>query len=87
MGLQFNAPIKIGFMADWFTHDRSSSALGSLLLIVDMAALPPSNAAPEWQAGSLRWRSSELRAACPLEGLVRTAEYLAVPTRKILGLG
>ena len=31
----------------------------------------PANAAPEWQAGSLRWRSRELVAACPLEGLVR----------------
>jgi hypothetical protein len=28
------------------------------------------NAAPEWQAGSLEWRSRELMAACPLEGLV-----------------
>ena len=29
------------------------------------------NAGPEWQAGSLGWRSSEPLAACPLEGLVR----------------
>jgi hypothetical protein len=28
------------------------------------------NAAPEWQAGSLRWRSGELVVACPLEGPV-----------------
>jgi hypothetical protein len=33
----------------------------------------PSNAAPEWQAGNLGWRCSELMAACPLEGLVRSA--------------
>jgi len=35
-------------------------------------ALPrQTNAAPEWQAGSM-WRlGSELMAACPLEGLVR----------------
>lgn len=30
----------------------------------------PSNAAPEWQAGSKRWRNFDLLAACPLEGLV-----------------
>ena len=30
------------------------------------------NAAPEWQAGSLGWRSRELVVACPLEGLVRS---------------
>ena len=29
-----------------------------------------SNAAPEWQAGSLRWRSREMTVVCPLEGLV-----------------
>ena len=29
-----------------------------------------SNAAPEWQAESLRCRSRELAVACPLEGLV-----------------
>ncbi len=29
------------------------------------------NAAPEWQADSLRWRSREIMEACPLEGLVR----------------
>ena len=28
------------------------------------------NAAPEWQAGSLRRRSNGLVVACPLEGLV-----------------
>jgi hypothetical protein len=28
------------------------------------------NAAPEWQARSFRWRSSELMVACPFEGLV-----------------
>ena len=28
------------------------------------------NAAPEWQAESLRCRSRELAVACPLEGLV-----------------
>jgi hypothetical protein len=30
-----------------------------------------SNAAPEWQAGRLGWRSRDLVVACPLEGLVR----------------
>lgn len=29
-----------------------------------------SNAAPEWQARSLWWRSIELMVACPLKGLV-----------------
>jgi len=29
------------------------------------------NAAPEWQAVSLGWRSRELMAACPLKGCVR----------------
>jgi hypothetical protein len=33
------------------------------------------NAALEWQAGSLRWRSGELLVACPLEGLVRPLYY------------
>ena len=28
-------------------------------------------AAPEWQASSLGWRSREIMVACPLEGLVR----------------
>ena len=28
------------------------------------------NAGPEWQAGSLGWRSGEFAVACPLEGLV-----------------
>ena len=31
----------------------------------------PPNAAPEWQAGSMRGRSRELVVTCPLEGLVR----------------
>jgi hypothetical protein len=31
----------------------------------------PSNAAPEWQAKSMWWRSRDLVVACPLEGLVR----------------
>ena len=31
---------------------------------------PPTNAAPEWQAGSLRGRSRELMVACRLEGRV-----------------
>jgi hypothetical protein len=30
----------------------------------------PSNAAPEWQAMSLGWRSRDHVVACPLEGLV-----------------
>lgn len=33
-----------------------------------------SNAAPEWQARSLGWRSREVMAACPLEGLVGWAQ-------------
>jgi hypothetical protein len=28
------------------------------------------NAAPEWQARSMRWCSGELVVACPIEGLV-----------------
>ena len=35
-----------------------------------------SNAVPEWQAGSLGWRSRELVGACPLEGLVRSVYLL-----------
>jgi hypothetical protein len=35
------------------------------------------NAAPEWQAGSIGWRSMKLVEACPLEGLVRT-QYAAL---------
>jgi hypothetical protein len=31
-----------------------------------------SNAAPEWQAWRLGWRSRELLEACPLEGCVRS---------------
>ena len=30
------------------------------------------NAAPEWQARSIGWRSKKLAVACPLEGLVRS---------------
>ena len=33
------------------------------------------NAALEWQAGSLGWRSRELVEACPLEGLVRSVAF------------
>jgi hypothetical protein len=33
--------------------------------------LSASNAALEWQAGRLGWRSWDLMVACPLEGLVR----------------
>ena len=32
------------------------------------------NAALEWQASSLGWRSRELMAACPLKGLVRSEQ-------------
>jgi hypothetical protein len=35
-----------------------------------------SNAVPEWQAGSMWWRSRELKAACPLEGLFEVAPLL-----------
>lgn len=35
-----------------------------------------SNAALEWQAGSLGCRSKEILGACPLEGLVRRLMYL-----------
>jgi hypothetical protein len=31
---------------------------------------PMPNAAPEWQAKSVGWRSRKLVVACPLEGLV-----------------
>jgi hypothetical protein len=34
------------------------------------------NAAPEWQAMSLRWPDGELVVACPLKGLVRSAQIL-----------
>jgi hypothetical protein len=37
----------------------------------DVILTVKSNAAPEWQAKYLRWRSRELEVACPLEGLVR----------------
>jgi len=33
------------------------------------------NAAPEWQAGSMGWRSRVLVVACPLEGLVRRFRF------------
>ena len=39
-------------------------------------ALMP-NAAPEWQAMSLRWPDGELVVACPLKGLVRSAQILS----------
>jgi len=35
-----------------------------------------SNAAPEWQARSLRRRGRDLEVAYPLEGLVRSVESL-----------
>jgi hypothetical protein len=35
-----------------------------------------SNAAPEWQAESLWWRSSRTLGACPLEGCVRSVASL-----------
>ena len=35
----------------------------------------PPNAAPEWQAQSLWWRSREIMVACPLEGLVRSVAF------------
>jgi hypothetical protein len=44
----------------------------------------PSNAAPEWQAGSIGWRSRELVVACPLEGLVRS---VASPQETTADLG
>jgi len=36
-----------------------------------------SNAAPEWQAMNLRWPGGELVVACPLKGLVRSAQILS----------
>jgi hypothetical protein len=39
------------------------------------------NAAPEWQALSMRLRSREIVMACPLEGLVRMATMKATQTR------
>jgi len=41
----------------------------------------PPNAAPEWQAGSLRWRSRLHLGACPLEGLVRRSPYGRIHTQ------
>jgi hypothetical protein len=43
------------------------------------------NAAPEWQAGSLKWRSNEWMVACPLEGHVvwhyfRNSQKLIITT-------
>jgi len=38
---------------------------------VNWFAMVEPNAAPEWQAVSLGWRSRELMAACPLKGCVR----------------
>ena len=42
----------------------------------------PPNAALEWQAKSLGWRSRKLIEACPLEGLVRWPRKL--PLRKAI---
>jgi hypothetical protein len=36
----------------------------------EMLSIDPSNAALEWQAGGLGFRSRVLEVACPLEGLV-----------------
>jgi hypothetical protein len=38
---------------------------------------PAPNAAPEWQAMNLRWPGGELVVACPLKGLVRSAQILS----------
>lgn len=38
-------------------------------------AFEKANASPEWQAGSLGWRSRELMVACPLEGIVRRSHH------------
>jgi hypothetical protein len=35
-----------------------------------------SNAAPEWQAGSVRGESRDPVAACPLKGLVRSVVFI-----------
>ena len=39
--------------------------------LLKMGLITPSNAAPEWQAGSVRMRSRQPVVACPLERLVR----------------
>jgi hypothetical protein len=44
--------------------------------------LDTDNAAPEWQARSFGWQSKELIVACPLEGLVRTANLLTTNANK-----
>jgi hypothetical protein len=41
----------------------------------DAWILRNANAALEWQAGNLEWRSRELMEACPLEGLVSTLQF------------
>lgn len=38
-----------------------------------------SNAAPEWKAGSFRWRSGALVVACPLKGPVGHADTTLKP--------
>jgi hypothetical protein len=40
----------------------------------------PSNAAPEWQARRLGWRSRELKVACPLEGAVMPNSNMLLKT-------
>jgi hypothetical protein len=65
-----------------------------LLLVVSWSGLPnirpflpeTPNAAPEWQAWSLRPRSKELVVACPLKGLVRRLEnqFLAINLQESL---
>ncbi len=44
------------------------------------------NAAPEWQAGNLRWRSQALLVACPLEGLVRNVAPNAETTHSLIAV-
>jgi hypothetical protein len=40
----------------------------------NLERISAANAAPEWQASSLGWRSQVREVACPLEGLVRRSE-------------
>jgi hypothetical protein len=49
----------LGFVRHCWVHLRCHGGSGSL-----------ANAAPKWQATSLRWQSRERAVACPLEGLV-----------------
>ena len=50
----------------WIDSNEKRLAKDSSMVMLDDSRLKRPNAAPEWQAGSQRWRSSELEVACPL---------------------